>query len=310
MTNGEKCELLKATIYQLYSKEGRSKSYISKLLQINRKVLIQKIKEWDFKESKSQRYAKPSTVKNINKNKEKVISLLNKGNNVSDITRELNISRKSFYECFLRYDEDIKEAFDRNVAEKKQAHNDLIEAQMQKSCRNYNITNFDNEIWKEINNFDDYFVSNYGRVKKEATRYKKCYLLTPNLNKKNGYYYVCMINNDGIRKNLSLARLVAFAFCSGHSDDKNTVNHIDGNKENNYYKNLEWTSLSENCMHCHQVLNKCNIPGEAFKFSKIIYQNKYEFKTITAYAKFIGMSQVQARRYLDEPEKHDIKIIL
>ena len=39
MTNSEKAELLKDTIYQLYSKEGRSKSYISRLLEIDRKIL-------------------------------------------------------------------------------------------------------------------------------------------------------------------------------------------------------------------------------------------------------------------------------
>ena len=27
------------------------------------------------------------------------------------------------------------------------------------------------------------------------------------------------------------------------------VNHIDENKLNNYYKNLEWTTTSENVMH-------------------------------------------------------------
>ena len=41
----------------------------------------------------------------------------------------------------------------------------------------------------------------------------------------------------------------------------------------------------------------------------IVYDNKYKFKSIAAYARFIGKSEIQARRYMDEPEKHNIKVI-
>ena len=307
MTNKEKCELLKDTIYQLYSKEGRSKSYISKLLNIDRKILIGKIKEWNFPESKSQRYAKPSTLKRIHKHKEKIISMLNKGLNIS---RELNISYKSFYDTFIRYDDDIKIAFENNRLMREQSHNELIEEQMARSKRNYYITDLEGEEWREIEGYAKYYVSNYGRVKRLASRYKKCYLLTPTLNKKNGYYYIGLVNNEGKSKNISLSRIVAFAFCNGHTEDKNTVNHIDGDKSNNKSSNLEWVSLQKNCIHCHQSLNKGNERQSFLRFSKIIYKDKYEFKTITAFAKFIGVSRTQARRYLDEPGKYNIKIIL
>ena len=40
-----KYEMLKDTIFQLYSKEGRTKSYISRLLNLNRKTLIQYIND-------------------------------------------------------------------------------------------------------------------------------------------------------------------------------------------------------------------------------------------------------------------------
>lgn len=44
-------------------------------------------------------------------------------------------------------------------------------------------------------------------------------------------------------------RLVAKHFCEGQSDVKNQVNHIDGNKLNNHYSNLEWVNQYENMTH-------------------------------------------------------------
>ena len=40
-----KYEMFKNTIYQLYSKEGRTKSYIARLLELNRKTLIMYIND-------------------------------------------------------------------------------------------------------------------------------------------------------------------------------------------------------------------------------------------------------------------------
>lgn len=31
--------------------------------------------------------------------------------------------------------------------------------------KNYNTEDIDGEIWKEIENFNDYYVSNFGRIK-------------------------------------------------------------------------------------------------------------------------------------------------
>ena len=45
MTSQEKAEMLKTTITQLYTNEGRTISYISRLLEINRTTVAHKIKE-------------------------------------------------------------------------------------------------------------------------------------------------------------------------------------------------------------------------------------------------------------------------
>lgn len=70
-------------------------------------------------------------------------------------------------------------------------------------------------------------------------------------------------NNDGyLRAKLRLGvnkhttitahRLVAMAYCEGYAKDL-TVNHIDGNKTNNHYTNLEWVSRKQNLEHASRT---------------------------------------------------------
>ena len=57
---------------------------------------------------------------------------------------------------------------------------------------------------------------------------------------KDGYFF-CKIN----KKNYRINRLVAWEYCPNR-DLKLVVDHIDCNKQNNYYKNLEWVTSGEN----------------------------------------------------------------
>lgn len=50
---------------------------------------------------------------------------------------------------------------------------------------------------------------------------------------------------DGKEKTYLVARLVAMTWCPGYADGL-TVNHIDGNPENNSCSNLEWVTKAEN----------------------------------------------------------------
>ena len=62
---------------------------------------------------------------------------------------------------------------------------------------------------------------------------------------KNGSYKKCKIKG----RNFLLHILVASLFVPGRTDEKNQVNHIDENIENNKASNLEWLSQSENISH-------------------------------------------------------------
>ena len=120
--------------------------------------------------------------------------------------------------------------------------------------------------------------------------------------------YVKLYNGTKI-KNLQVARLVGHAFVDGYSEKNNTINHNDGNVANNKASNLTWVSQSDNNLHSYKELNRLKVRCKRYNFTKILYKNKYEFKTVAAFAKFLNKSETQIRRYLDNPKKYDIKLI-
>lgn len=61
-------------------------------------------------------------------------------------------------------------------------------------------------------------------------------------------YKICTLRHDGKVKTFRVNRLVALAFLE-NIQNKEHVNHIDGNKKNNTIENLEWVTLKENIDH-------------------------------------------------------------
>ena len=100
------------------------------------------------------------------------------------------------------------------------------------------------EIWVNIPEYDDYQISNLGRVRS----YKKNKItILHSWIANTGYMTVCLDN-----KKYSIHRLVANAFIKKEKD-KNCVNHIDGNKLNNSIDNLEWVTYKENTQHAYKT---------------------------------------------------------
>ena len=101
---------------------------------------------------------------------------------------------------------------------------------------------YDDEEWKDIpsdfvNGVKEYKISNYGRVKNHKGR------ITEGHHHASGYLWVSITN-----KQYLLHRLVAKVFIP-NPENKEQVNHIDGNKENACKWNLEWCSNKENQIH-------------------------------------------------------------
>lgn len=70
----------------------------------------------------------------------------------------------------------------------------------------------------------------------------------------NGYLFVHIYNYEHKLINVTIHRLVARMFCKNPDpENKTQVNHIDGDKLNNHYKNLEWMTPSENTQHSNDI---------------------------------------------------------
>lgn len=97
------------------------------------------------------------------------------------------------------------------------------------------------EIWKEIDGYDGkYFISSWGRVRGPRG------IMTPYLNHK-GYEKIGLYK-DGKKEKHRINRLVAEAFIP-NPYGLPEVNHIDGNKQNNSFTNLEWVTGEQNRAH-------------------------------------------------------------
>jgi hypothetical protein len=99
-------------------------------------------------------------------------------------------------------------------------------------------------IWKGIEGFPNYEVSNKGQVKNIKTgRILKPYV---NLSGKRGYYKVRLTYAPRKTKQFFVHRLVAEAFIPKEKEEYTDVNHIDENKLNNVVDNLEWCTRAYN----------------------------------------------------------------
>lgn len=130
------------------------------------------------------------------------------------------------------------------------------------------------EIWKDIINFDGYYqISNLGNVRSldrvVMSPFKKDKRLKGNEMKfgktPSGYLFVGLKKNGKV-KQMYAHRLVAIHFIP-NPENKETVNHIDGDKSNNNDWNLEWNTRSENTKHAFNTGLMKN--GQDCSFSKL-----------------------------------------
>ena len=150
------------------------------------------------------------------------------------------------------------------------------------------------EEWRDVVGYEGlYQVSNEGRVRnRHGHILTQCY--------KNGSIYkrVHLARNNSAKWH-SVHRVVALAFLP-RIEGKDTVNHLDHNKENNCVENLEWVSLKENCAYAAQE-GRYKVPydnllkGRGLLKKAVIATAKdgteYEFESITQGARILGASR-------------------
>ena len=136
------------------------------------------------------------------------------------------------------------------------------------------------EIWKNIDGYLNYMVSNFGRIKNinyRGTGKTKFIKGT----KHNNYTHITLSKNNKLKAYL-LHRLVAEAFIP-NPENKPCINHKDCNRQNNRADNLEWCTQKENIQYMdklkRRVANK-KLNEEEVKIIKEIKKQGYSYKKI------------------------------
>ena len=100
------------------------------------------------------------------------------------------------------------------------------------------------EKWHIIDEFPDYYVSNYGKVKSLKNGEKFLKPIKDGLPKKQKYLYVNLYSKNKVKK-IAIHRLVAKYFVP-NPNKYPYVNHKDECGTNNKYTNLEWCTCEYN----------------------------------------------------------------
>lgn len=286
----------KDIIYKLYVKEGRSITYIAKLLDLKR-VIVKTLILQEKWEQGGRYILKPSTEKWIKENKNKIISLIYQGFSDYAISVELGCTYEMIHNSCMRGCSEIKEARLRYAASQEET---ILRSD-----------EYPGEEWRDVLGYSGYKISSYGRLISYYNDIPKIIKPTQDLA---GRYNFIIKTEGQPPKTFKRARLVAHAFCQNDNPQiKKTVDHINGDFTDDRASNLEWVSQSENNKRAYKKGRVKNRNHNSHNRKEIfLVDNKYTFKTISALARFIGKSETQTRRIIGGEVRHpahDIKII-
>ena len=180
----------------------------------------------------------------------------------------------------------------------------------------------DIEIFKDIKGYEGlYQISNFGRVKSlerfvpnrhgSLTKIEERFL-SPSIHKCG--YVKYSLAKDGKMRTFLAHKLVATAFCY-KADESFEVNHIDGDKTNNKFSNLEWVSRSYNTKHAYEnnlsgfkdrVKSNLDKINSKNSYSKVILKRGNEiliFDSVSKASKIIGTHRDNITRAIRKNHK-------
>ncbi len=172
------------------------------------------------------------------------------------------------------------------------------------------------EVWKTIEGFDNYEVSNRGKIKSKdrkswhkgsQTHMKiKGRVMKQRWNKTCKCYFLDLINNEGKRKTVYPHKEVAKAFCINVLPSEYTmIIHLDNNPRNNDSTNLDWVSPSDHMSFQFKVGNKDNF--KVWKVRKKRYKNG--FKETTVFKGRPKKTEAEGSTGSDQPTKDNKELV-
>ena len=148
------------------------------------------------------------------------------------------------------------------------------------------MDNIKKVLWKDLINYEGiYKISEKGDIMNNSEKILKTSIRSG--------YNALSLTKDKKSKTINIHKLVAMTFLDPpDSEDMNNINHIDGNKFNNHFSNLEWVTSKRNCEHAQQTGLKNNkvLPVLQFKMDDTFIR---EFSSITEAARETGASDAK-----------------
>lgn len=137
------------------------------------------------------------------------------------------------------------------------------------------------EEWKDIPWYEwQYQASDLWRIRNIKFRWhNEIHILSESYSK--DWYCIVALNRDPKK----VHRLIAITFLP-NPDNKETVNHIDGDKKNNTKSNLEWATRSENMLHAFATGLKTVTKNHHF-YTNHPRTSKWKFWQLSKKAKLI-----------------------
>ena len=139
--------------------------------------------------------------------------------------------------------------------------------------KNLSLQDLTDEVWKQIPKFENYYVSNFGRIKsiRKNIIIKQCF---------NKDYLVIGLTNNYGRSTVRVHRIVAICFLGNPINKQMEVNHKDGIKTNNSVGNLEWKTHKDNSIHMFLSGNrKMKVTPDIVRQIRIMYNHKNLLQT-------------------------------
>ncbi len=149
---------------------------------------------------------------------------------------------------------------------------------------NYKELLYDNEKAVLLKEARGYMITNLGRV--ITVKSDNHSIMKPSVNK-DGYRKIALYDKG--RLTLYIHRLVGCAFIE-NTNNKDQINHINGDKTDNNYKNLEWCTAKENTMHANNPRLRDNkgmhsysskLTEEQVLEIRMLYRHKHTQKRIS-----------------------------